>query len=202
MNYLAFDTSSGAMTVLAKKGERLTVEHLDDCALQHSVLLMDEIDQTLKKADMTVADAEAIACVVGPGSFTGIRIGIATAKGFCLAAGKRSVPVTAFEIIAYTLNDDFVLAVVDAGRGYYYACGFDRDKNVCFDPAYLPQGQIERLREQYEIASLEKLPLATKIVRAEIGFPLAVERAIEQGRFAPLDALYLRKSQAEEQRKG
>lgn len=202
MNYLAFDTSSAALTVLVKKGDNLTVNYKADCALQHSVLLMDEIDSTLFKAQTSLDEIEAVACVVGPGSFTGIRIGIATAKGFALAAEKKSIPITAFEIIAYTLNDDFVLAVVDAGRGFYYACGFDKDKNISFEPAYLPQGQIEKLREQYEVASLEPLPVATKVVSAEVGFPLAVEAAIKKGRFASLDAMYLRKSQAEMLKKG
>ena len=123
MNYLAIDTSSRALTVVARKGEQVISRHMPDCALKHSVVLMDVIDEALKAASLTAEELDAVACVVGPGSFTGIRIGIATAKGFCLAAGKRAVAVTAFDVAAYAVNNEGVLALVDAGRDHYYLCG-------------------------------------------------------------------------------
>lgn len=200
MNYLVFDTSSKALSVLCKKDDTFTLVHQDDCALKHSILLMDTIDETLAKANAKISDLDYVGCVIGPGSFTGIRIGIATAKGFCLGAEKKPVAITAFELIAYTLSDENVLALVDAGRGYFYACGYDKERNITFEAKYCSSEEVEGLRDRYTLASLESLSIPTIVVKGENGLAAAMEQAIAQGK-NELEALYLRKSQAEEQRK-
>ncbi len=200
MNYLAIDTSSRALTVVARKGEQVISRHMPDCALKHSVVLMDVIDEALKAASLTAEELDAVACVVGPGSFTGIRIGIATAKGFCLAAGKRAVAVTAFDVAAYAVNNEGVLALVDAGRDHYYLCGYDAGRNVTTEPAYAPRAQAEALRDRYDLISTEPLPIATELADAAKGLRLATEHALKAEKYGELSALYLRRSQAEEQR--
>ena len=87
-NYLALDTSSRYLTVLAVKGEKKVLRHSADCAMQHSVRLMGEVEAALEEAGLTPAECDFFAAVTGPGSFTGIRIGIATAKGFSKGAEK------------------------------------------------------------------------------------------------------------------
>ena len=89
MNYLAIDTSGEYLTVIAKHGERTERVFRPDCLAKHSVVLMEEIDGALSRAQMTAAECDFFAVVVGPGSFTGIRIGIATVKGLAFAAGKQ-----------------------------------------------------------------------------------------------------------------
>ena len=65
MNYLAIDTSSRALTVVARKGEQVISRHMPDCALKHSVVLMDVIDEALNAASLTAEELDAVACVVG-----------------------------------------------------------------------------------------------------------------------------------------
>ncbi|MGN0822516.1 MAG: tRNA (adenosine(37)-N6)-threonylcarbamoyltransferase complex dimerization subunit type 1 TsaB, partial [Candidatus Gallimonas sp.] len=91
MNFLAIDTSGKHLTVLAQKGEKTVSLFERDCALRHSVLVMDKIDEALSRADLRPAECDFFAAVVGPGSFTGIRIGISTVKGLCLACGKPAL---------------------------------------------------------------------------------------------------------------
>ena len=91
-NFLAIDTSSKYMTVLAAKDGKTFVSYVPDCAMRHSMLLMGEIDKVLSEAELSLNDCDFFSAVVGAGSFTGIRIGISTIKGFCLAAGKPSLP--------------------------------------------------------------------------------------------------------------
>ena len=81
-NFLAIDTSSRYLTVLAQKGDRQVLRHLSECAMKHSQILMDEIDAALSEAELKPEECDFFAAVTGPGSFTGIRIGIATVKGF------------------------------------------------------------------------------------------------------------------------
>ena len=88
MNYLAFDTSGSYLTVLAKgKGEKLV--KIEECTHSHSVILMPEIEKCLFEVGLKLEDIDLFACSVGPGSFTGIRIGVATAKAFAYALSKK-----------------------------------------------------------------------------------------------------------------
>ena len=81
-DFLAVDTSSRYLTVLAKKGDKTVIRHIGDCAMQHSVILMGEIESALEEAGLTPDGCDYFAAVTGPGSFTGIRIGVATIKPF------------------------------------------------------------------------------------------------------------------------
>ncbi len=205
-NFLAIDTSSKYLTVLAVKDGRAYHSRLTDCAMRHSTLLMREIDRTLKEADAGTADFDFFAAVVGAGSFTGIRIGVATAKGFALAAGKPTLPVTSFEVAAYNaLDGEKPLCVVDALHGRYYVCGFSEEKKQTFPPSYLTESEVLSLAEVggYTLYALEELPLSektsVKIADPVQGLRLAVSALSENAaNFGELKALYIRKSQAEE----
>ncbi len=204
MNYLAIDTSGEYLTVIAKKGERAERVFLPDCLAKHSVVLMDEIDGALSRAGMTVNDCDFFAVVVGPGSFTGIRIGIATVKGLCFAAGKKAVAVTSLDAIAYGVEGR-ALALVDAGHGAVYACAYNEDKSLVAPPSYY---KAEEAKEKFEgftpFAEKELIFCGEEVKRADVLFGL--ERAVEakKGEMVSaneLQALYLRKSSAEEMRK-
>ena len=111
-NFLAVDTCGKHLAVLARKGEKTSRFFLPDCAMRHSVLLMDGIDEALRGADLSPGECDFFAVATGPGSFTGIRIGISAVKGFCLAAGKPALPVTAFEEMA-SASGTVEIAVVE-----------------------------------------------------------------------------------------
>ncbi len=145
MNYLALDTSAGALTVLVQKGEEVFSSTLPDGAAQHSVRLMPEVDALLSRARLPLSACDFIACTVGPGSFTGIRIGIATVKGLCLAVEKPALAVTSFDILAYAERGGRRLALIDAGGGYFYACGYNAENAVEFAPARVSHEEAEEL---------------------------------------------------------
>ena len=119
--FLAVDTSSRHLTVAACNGEKQVVRHIADCAMNHSVTLMDEIDAALNEAELAPADCDYFAAVTGPGSFTGIRIGISCIKGYAVALGKRAVGVTTIYLLSYTVNSycEYLIAV-DAMHSNYY----------------------------------------------------------------------------------
>ncbi len=123
-NFLAVDTSSRYLTVVAVKDGKAERSFIPDCALNHSVILQDEIDRVLSRASLSPAECDFFAAVTGPGSFTGIRIGISCVKGFAMALGKRAAGVTAFEMLSYNVKSDCPFAVaIDAGHGNFYAAG-------------------------------------------------------------------------------
>ena len=141
MKFLAIDTSGKQLNVVAVNGEREVVRARTDCAMQHSVLLMDEIDAALKEAELTPGGCDFFACVTGPGSFTGIRIGIATVKGLALACAKKTLALTSFDCLAYTETSGKKLLLVDAGHGNFYACRYTGTQ--ADTPAFLSRGAVE-----------------------------------------------------------
>ena len=82
--------------------------------MRHSVMLMSEIDKAMNEVGLAPADCDFFAAVTGPGSFTGIRIGVSAAKGFALGADKPLVSITSFELIAYNVTDNIFYTVIDA----------------------------------------------------------------------------------------
>lgn len=205
-NYLAIDTSSNYMTVVCVLNGKRTETFLPDCTMQHSPKLMLAVDDTLKRAGATLADFDFFACVVGAGSFTGIRIGISTVKAFCSATGKPSLPITSFALSAYnnTERKEKILSLVDALHGYYFACGFEDGKEI-LAPSYLSEDEIKKLQadDSYRLCSVEKLPIESEIFSPVDGLFSAVEfLSKEEENFGELKGVYVRKSQAEIAREG
>ncbi len=201
-NFLAVDTSGNYLTVLAGKDGEVYSVCLPDCAMRHSVSVMPAVDEALKKANMSLADCDFFAAVVGAGSFTGIRIGISVAKGFCLATGKNSLPVTSFDVVAYNgINGGKKLCLVDALHDSYYACGYENGE-VVYPPAYLSEEEVLALVEEgYALYSLSESPIGEKanvtLVDPVEGLKNAVEKLAAEEKFGELTALYVRKSSAE-----
>lgn len=197
-NFLAIDTSSRYLTVLARKGERTVLRHLPDCAMQHSVILMEEIDRALSEADLTPSDCDFFGAVTGPGSFTGIRIGIATAKGFALATGKKLCAVTSFDLIAYNVNSPAFHVVIDAAHGHCYVCGYGASRKITLAPCYLTFDEVRALGTP--LFGFEDLPFDNyRRLNPEDCLSTAVDA--KSGDLSDrMYALYVRKSQAEEAR--
>lgn len=205
--FLAIDTSASYLTVIAKnRAGKIFTSYLPDCAMNHSVKLLETVENTLQNAGMVLSDFDFFACVTGAGSFTGIRIGIATVKGFCTATGKPALVVTSFDEIAYTTEKIKTLAIVSAGHDYYYVCGYDEKKRVVLPPSYRSFEDTLLLTKEYRAAGFETLPFENALlVNMPKGLLAATEARSENAEnLIPaecLQALYVRKSQAEENRK-
>lgn len=199
INFLGIDTSSRYLTVIAVKGDKVAVRHLPDCAMQHSVVLMDEIDRAFKEADLTPFECDFFCAVTGPGSFTGIRIGISAVKGFAVGADKPMLGLTSFDLIAYNIKDKKFYTVIDAMHGSYYVCGYSCGGEIVLPPSYMSGEQVKSLCAP--LYGFEDLPLEgyTKVDIKENFYPAV---CANQGKLSEdICALYVRKSQAEEGRK-
>lgn len=168
--------------------------------MRHSVLLMPTIDAVLKEAGATIFDFDFFACVVGAGSFTGIRIGISAVKGFSLATGKPTLPVTSFEMAAYTAKEEKILALSDALHGAFYASAYENGKAV-LEPSYLAEQEAKEWKDKgFLPVALEKTVFCGEDV-ITLSPASVLEKAVEEkarkNEFEELRALYIRKSQAE-----
>ena len=197
-NYLVIDTANEYLCIVAKVGERRAFRYLPDCAMKHSTALMVEVDSLLQEEGFSLTDFDFFGGVVGAGSFTGIRIGVATVKGLALATGKPTLPITSFDVLAYNGVESKTLCLIDALRGNYYACGYDKE-GVCLAPQYLGEEEVLTLKnEGYALRAHRELPIATQVVSPVDGLLNAVEALCkDENNFGELAALYLRKSSAE-----
>ncbi|NLH81326.1 MAG: tRNA (adenosine(37)-N6)-threonylcarbamoyltransferase complex dimerization subunit type 1 TsaB [Phyllobacteriaceae bacterium] len=134
MKLLAVDTALEALAValLTREGDRVdVVAETEIIGRGHAERLIGAIEALLDRAGTTLAEIDAFAATVGPGSFTGIRIGVAAVRGFALAAHKPSVGVPTLEALAAEGRalrpGRAVLAALDARKDEVYAQGFDAD---------------------------------------------------------------------------
>lgn len=202
MQFLAIDTSGKALTVIIKKGEKVIKFCDQNCGVRHSVSLMPKVEEMLDSLEIALKDLDFVAVCVGAGSFTGIRIGVSTAKALCFANNLPCLTVTSFDILAYNKNGGRVLAVLDAGHNGFYACGY-YDNQVVFPPSYIMKDQLLSLSKEYAVIS-DGVIDGVESVKGDMveGFLNAIlgkesERSFDYDGIIPL---YVRKSQAEEGR--
>ncbi|MBQ7793271.1 MAG: tRNA (adenosine(37)-N6)-threonylcarbamoyltransferase complex dimerization subunit type 1 TsaB, partial [Clostridia bacterium] len=119
---LAVDTSSGVASAAIVEDNKLVCECVLNNKLTHSQTLMPMIESVLKKSEMTVSDIDLFVAVTGPGSFTGLRIGVSAVKALAHAANKECVGVSTLEAMAYNLpfSNALVCPIMDARRGEVY----------------------------------------------------------------------------------
>jgi tRNA threonylcarbamoyladenosine biosynthesis protein TsaB len=124
---MAIDTATPSSSVAVFCGDRLEGEILLNNARHHTETLMVSVENLLKSLSFSIRDMDFFAAVVGPGSFTGLRVGLATVKGLALAAGRPTVGVSALRALAVQLSFCRlpVCAMLDARKKEVYAGLFD-----------------------------------------------------------------------------
>ncbi|MDP5230593.1 MAG: tRNA (adenosine(37)-N6)-threonylcarbamoyltransferase complex dimerization subunit type 1 TsaB [Cellulophaga sp.] len=118
---------------IAKEGKLIAIKEYDSAEYSHAEQLHIFIEDTLKEAKVSLAQLSAIAVSKGPGSYTGLRIGVSAAKGLCFALDIPLIAIATLESMAYQAKDDVVdviIPVLDARRMEVYSCVFDTHLNL------------------------------------------------------------------------
>jgi tRNA threonylcarbamoyladenosine biosynthesis protein TsaB len=138
MLILAFDTTVATCAAAVWRDGTVIADARQTMDQGQAEALMPLIERVMKTADVSYTGLDRIAVTVGPGSFTGVRVGLATARGLGLAASKPVIGVMTTEVLAASIPEEErlssgapaqLLAVVDSKRGDLYAQGFDSDLN-------------------------------------------------------------------------
>lgn len=160
MAILAFDTCLGALSVAlryrAANGDWLIREAYEARQTGHAERLMPMIAEVMAGAGRTFTDIERFAVAIGPGTFTGVRVGVAAARAFALAAGRPVVGVSSLEVIAARgrtlLGEDAasrpLLVAVDARRGALY-CALHGPPDIADTPALLTAQEAAQLAQSH-----------------------------------------------------
>lgn len=213
MIVLGIDSSTDRLGVGLAEDKRIILEDTLDSAQEHATRIIGLIDSVLKKASITKDKLEGIAIADGPGSFTGLRIGMAAAKGMARALNIPIVGVSTFEVVARRIilkYDEFFLAAV-VRKGEFYLCRVAQGveirtsiklvsvENLPVQTGSTPVGLIGRAPESWHDLTVNKLPGdLTGISGGELAIVGAeMIGAGKASDLTTLEPLYVARSQAE-----
>jgi tRNA threonylcarbamoyladenosine biosynthesis protein TsaB len=136
MLILALDTTTRAGSAAVLDDDRVLAERAGDSALTHGQRLPADLMRVLEAAGVALNAVELFAVAAGPGSFTGLRVGIATVQGLATAAQRRVVPVSTLDALAHILEPppSHLAAWMDAQRGEVFATLYDASRRPIAGP--------------------------------------------------------------------
>ena len=190
LKILAIDTSTDTGSIAITDGEDILAESILNVGRTHSETLIPSFQEMLEKTHLDIKDLDLLALTLGPGSFTGVRIGVSTIKGFALALERPVAGVSTLEALAsnFPFSSLPIMPLFDARRGEIYSAMFQWEEGI-----------IKRLSED-RAASLEDAikKIKTKTVFAGEGLvkygQMIKDRLGDNAVFAPRATWYVRAS--------
>lgn len=181
MKILAIECSSLSAGAAVTDELKVLGESFANVGLTHSQTLMPMVENVLKTTGVDIKDIDIFAVSAGPGSFTGVRIGVSALKGLADAQDKPCFAVSSLECIAYPFRsfDGIVCPVMDARCNQVYTALFEKGKRILDDEAIL----IDQLKDKL-------IALNKKIILAGDGAQLVYDRLKDE-----IDNIYLSDSQ-------
>ena len=218
MKILSIDTASNLCTVSVLENESCLKEIIVDDARNHSEKIMPVIEQVLQETNLSLNDIDLIVCDKGPGSFTGIRIGVGTVLAFRDSLNIECVGISSLEALAYnTQNEGYICSLIDAKNDNVYYGLFELKnneynqigdfefKNIEDVVSLLKQysspvtfvGDGSVLYEEFIKNNLNNCNFCDKNDLSSVSLGIAGLNSFKNGKQTSLMPLYLRKSQAE-----
>lgn len=200
MNILAIDTSSAYLSLAVMKDGKIAGRLHKKAAMAHSSILVPSIDKILKKAKLKIKDIDVFAISIGPGSFTGLRIGVTTVKGLAYSLKKKIATVPTLDVIARNAKNfrGIICPVLDARKNKVYSCIYKSDGKFIKKISPYLLLPMEELKKK--LASYDKIYFLGDMIgskfwhpRAEIVVELALEEVRKKHFVSPegLEPMYL-----------
>ncbi len=147
MLILGMDTSSDVLSIALAKDKKIIFEHSEDSVKKHSSMLVPMIGSILDLMKFKLKDIDGFIIGIGPGSFTGLRVGVATVKGFGLATGKPCIGIPSIDAIAnfVEIEKKWIVPVIDA------------KKNQIYSALYRYKDGMAKRYSEYLLLSIERL---------------------------------------------
>ena len=174
---LAIESATAALSVALLSGEEL-VDELSAAAGPAAATLLPAVDRLLGRAGVTLGELDAFAISIGPGSFTSLRVGIATVKGLAFASDLPIAPVSTLAALARAAGatDRLVVPMLDARRGEFYAAayaGASGREIVLPEGVYTPEALCARIRPPCALVG-EGAALCGEAIAAALGSGVAL----------------------------
>ena len=159
MKILSIDTASNLCTVAILEDKKCIKEIVVNDARNHSEKIMPVIEQALQETSLNLSNIDLIVCDKGPGSFTGIRVGLTVAKTMAWSLKVPIVPISSLEVIASGTPATNNIALIDARRGFVYAGGYNENLDNTFTDRHI---LLENITELGTYVSYDELPNTIK----------------------------------------
>lgn len=158
MIQLFFDTSNHNLVITIFKNDKKIYELIESSDNKISNTLLPKMEEAIKSAGITIKDVDVIYVVNGPGSFTGIRIGLAFAKVATYLLKIKVVPISELELLTSGSNNKYTLSLIDARRGYVYAGLYDNEGNNIIKDQYIYlEDLLKLIEDEYKDLDIEKV---------------------------------------------
>ena len=177
---LAYDTSTDVLSIAVADGGKILTELKSDSFVRHSEALVPALEKILKSCRMRIADIDVIAVGLGPGSFTGLRVGVTVAKLLAYSLKKNLVGVSGFESLAEgaPITDGTIAMMMDARKSMLYAAVYQKKKKsvrVVLKPRLMrAQDFLEKAKKADWLIGDTTFPKASQI--ASIAFQKSKKR--------------------------
>jgi tRNA threonylcarbamoyladenosine biosynthesis protein TsaB len=165
---LALDTSTPGGSSAVTRDGLVVREVVGDPDRPHDARLPGDLIKLLEGAQIALTDVDLYAVATGPGSFTGLRIGIATMQGLAFAAGKPLIGVSGFDALAYIARAPAVATWVDAWRGDVFAARYQQDVQIDPPTVEKPAVLLARITEPTLFIG-DAVPVYADLIRQTLG---------------------------------
>lgn len=150
MKTLYIDTSSSDVSISLLDGIKELKTIYEEIPNKHSVYTVSYIDKVLKETNTSPKEIQKIYVVNGPGSFTGIRIGVTIAKTFAYLNNINVVPVSSLKALSLTTTGDYIMSLIDFHHNHYYLGLYDKDYNNIIPEKYVSLDEVLSLINKYK----------------------------------------------------
>jgi len=188
MLILALDTSGRSLSAALVRDDEIVGESLLNIGLRHSATALPLVRDLCDRCGVRYSDIDAFACATGPGSYTGIRIGVSLIKGLAYAEGKPAIGISSLEALAHAVvrpdDDAIIIPMIDARSGRLFCSA------KCRDRAILPEGNRLQSELAFELAVIlgDRPAADRRLLLTGDGAPSFLSLAAWPGAAAVLDA--------------
>lgn len=200
MKSLFIDTSSFFMIVAILEEEKVLYSFKEKIKVDMASRIIPTIEKAFEEVPFSISDIDKIFVVNGPGSFTGIRVGITAAKLIAWALKKEIVTISSLEFMATTkVNTEYKVVAIDARRGNIYGGVYDGDMNVVLKDQYLPFSNLTSYLDKGTLISRDSLE---ESIFPDEDIPLIISRHKADKSLNPheVNPNYLKLTEAEEKK--
>ena len=195
---LLIDTSTSNLTVSIINKQEVIYKYQETILSDMSSKLMPIIDNGLKGLNLKLENIDKIFVVNGPGSFTGIRVGVTVAKTIAWALKKDIIPLSSLELIATTnTSKKYIVPMIDARRNNVFAGIYDNNLNCIKEDKLISRDELSSINEDYEFVSYDNI---AGVIKPNIDVLKIINKHINDKGINPhnLNPNYLKLTEAEE----
>ena len=201
MKILLIDTATSNVTVSIIENQTILYEYNDYINTDMASKILPIIDDGLKELKFTLSNIDKIFVVNGPGSFTGIRVGVTVAKTIAWALKKEIIPISSLELMATTqTNKKYIVPMIDARRGNVFCGVYDEDLNCIKEDKLVNLSNfIKDLSDDYQFVSYDDINL-NNLIEPNIDVLKIINKHINDKGINPhnLNPNYLKLTEAQE----